>query len=210
MSIALTEAPFRGRVTREEYAALPEGPPYYELIAGKLVMSPSPAGPHVQFFLYVVEKLNPHVRYQLRGKLFGEFDLYLPGTDNVYRPDLVYVSRERLSSYRRNGIHGVPDLVGEIISPSTWRLDREVKLKAFERAGVPHVWIVQPETPLTVEEYVLTSSGRYELHATTQAPTLWTPVAFPGWSLDLDEAQVEIALPEETEPDTGRCDPPAD
>jgi Uma2 family endonuclease len=201
MSITLSDVPIRRRVTREEYANLPEGPPYCELIGGELVRSPSPVGVHVEFFGYLVEKLHPYVRRQLRGKLFGGFDLYLPETDDVYRPDLLYVSRERLPIYRRNGIHGVPDLVGEILSPITWRLDREIKLKAFERAGVPHVWIVQPEKPLTVEEYVLTPSGRYELHATTQAPALWTPVAFPCWSLDLGEAQAEIALPEEADQD---------
>jgi Uma2 family endonuclease len=72
------------------------------------------------------------------------------------------------------------------------------------------VWLIEPEAPPTVEEYILGSDGYYRRQQMVSAPNVWSPVLFPGWSLDLGEAQVEIALPEETEPDTGRCDPPAD
>ena len=113
-----------------------------------------------------------------------------------FRPDLMYLSRKRLRLCRRNGVHGAPrpDL-REILSPSTEHRDRGVKLEAFQRAGVPHVWLVQPEAPLAVEEYVRTSAGRYERREWI-APVVWSPAAFPGWSLDLGEAQREIALPE--------------
>lgn len=201
MSTLLTELPVRKGVTRKEYVALPEDPPYYELIDGELISSPSPIAPHVRLLARLSARLDLHVNAFAPGWLFPEFDLYLPGTTNIYRPDLMYLSQERLSLCRRNGIHGTPNLVCEVLSPSTERRDRRVKLESCRRAQVPHIWLIDPEAPLTVEEYVLTPAGQYEWH-TARAPEVWTPALFPGWSLNLAEAQAEIVLPEESEPDT--------
>jgi Uma2 family endonuclease len=74
-----------------------------------------------------------------------------------------------------------------------------VKLRAYGRAGVKHVWLIQPQVPLTIQEFVLEESGEYRVHATTVAPAVWTPLLFPGWSLDLAEAEAVMAEPADTE-----------
>lgn len=199
MSIALPKAPARKMVNREEFAALPEGPPYYELIDGELVMAPSPIAPHVRLLARLGARLDRYVEsHSPAGWLFPEFDLYLPNTTDVYRPDLMYLSAEHLRRCQRNGIHGAPDLVCEVLSPSTERRDRRVKLEACRRAKVPHVWLIDPERPLTVEEYVLAPSGLYEMR-TASAPEVWSPALFPDWSWDLGQAQAEMILPGEDE-----------
>ncbi len=186
------------RVTREEYQSLPEGPPYYELIGGELVEMTRPFGPHNQIFTLLIELLGPYVRRTVGGLLSPEPNLYLPGTDSVYQPDLVYVAPERSVICLPDGIHGVPDLICEILSPTTRRTDRYVKLEEFCRAGIPHVWLVEPERPVAVEEYVL-HEGRYLLNRTVEAPAEWEPVAFPGWRLPLAELDAAVADLDECE-----------
>jgi len=187
-------APTR-RITREEYRRLPEGPPYHELIDGELVeMSPRALTGHSELQAYLFEMLGPHARGVLKGRLFVEPNLYLPNTENVYQPDLVYISRPHLSIRRRDGIYGSPDLVCEILSPSTANRDRYIKLASYCRAGVPHYWLFDPEA-VAVEEFVLAADGRYTVQATPMPPTIWSPLAFPGWSLDLGAAQIALADP---------------
>jgi Uma2 family endonuclease len=59
-------------------------------------------------------------------------------------PDLVFVSSERSSIVRDHAIVGAPDLLVEILSPSTARRDRTVKLRLYARFAVAHYWIVDP------------------------------------------------------------------
>src|SRR5205814_8391232 len=123
----------------------------------------------------MVRALRPHYRVALRlsriwdlaieerlgGELAPEPNLYLPGIDNVYHPDLVYVGPAHLDICQDQGIEGTPDVICEILSPSTEKVDRYTKMEDFRRAGVPHVWLIDPSRPVTVEEYVLTSDGLY-------------------------------------------------
>ncbi len=73
-------------------------------------------------------------------------------------PDLVYVSRERLSIVGEKNIEGAPDLLAEILSEGTER-DRVEKFSLYERAGVSEYWIVDPGTE-TVQLFRL-SDGKY-------------------------------------------------
>ena len=180
------------RISRAEYQAMPVGPPYYELIDGELIeMYPRPFRAHYLLTGILYARLYAHIRPQ-RGHLAFEPNLYLPGTEDVYEPDLAYVARSRRREIcRSDGIHGVPDVVCELLSPSTEARDRGVKLESYRRAGVPHVWLVEPERVL-VEEFALAEDGRYRLRTMAMPPAIWSPLAFPGWSLDLGAALTEI------------------
>jgi Uma2 family endonuclease len=61
------------------------------------------------------------------------------------QPDIVFVSSERLGIIHDEGIKGAPDLVIEILSPSTAHRDRGIKRKLYERHGVTQYWIVDPD-----------------------------------------------------------------
>jgi Uma2 family endonuclease len=71
-------------------------------------------------------------------------DLYLPGQESVYQPDLVLVC-DQSSLAEARGIFGVPSLVCEILSPSTVRRDLWTKRQCYEAAGVPEYLIVDPD-----------------------------------------------------------------
>jgi Uma2 family endonuclease len=176
-----------GRVTREEYRRLEEGPPYYELIDGELVEMGRPKRKHNRLALRLGRLWDVYVERAGGGDLQYEPDLYLPGIENVYHPDFAFVTPQRVGIVDEDGVFGVPNVVCEILSPTTERLDRGVKLRDYRTTGVPHVWLIDPANPVTVEEYVLGSDGNYHLHAKVSSPTGWTPVAFPDWTIPLAE-----------------------
>lgn len=99
-------------------------------------------------------------RQYLKGKrcrAFSEAGLYLE--NGFLIPDIMIVcDRDKIKA---DGIHGTPDLVVEILSPSTGKKDRSVKLKTYEKAGVKEYWIVSPKAK-SVEVYKL-QDGHYEL-----------------------------------------------
>jgi Uma2 family endonuclease len=190
----------KSRVTRQEYRNLPEGPPHYELIDGELVEMTRPNRAHYQLAGFIVELLRPHVRRVLRGELAEEPNLYLPGIDNVYHPDLAYVPAEQRRICREDGIQGVPEMVCEILSPSTEQIDRHVKLADYRRAGVRYAWLIDPRRPVAVEEFVLLDDGTYRTHTRLQTPEIWQPLAFPGWEISLAEMDAEVTPVDESGP----------
>jgi Uma2 family endonuclease len=188
----MTDVLTKPKLTREDYRKLPEGPPYYELINGELTEMTRPQRRHYRISNLLIEWWNPWAR-QARGELALEPNLYLPGTEDVYHPGLVYVAAEHRSICQEDGIWGTPEVICEILSPSTEKKDRGVKLKAYRSAGVPHVWLIDPIQPVMVEEYTLNSDHYYLLNATVTAPAEWEPAAFPGWRVSLAELDAAVS-----------------
>lgn len=105
------------------------------------------------------------------------FDVRLPKgeetddqVDTVVQPDvLVVCDRGKLDD---RGMRGAPDWVVEVLSPASASHDQTVKLGAYERAGVPEVWLIHPsDRVLTVYRIEDGSFGRpaiYELGGTTK------------------------------------------
>jgi Uma2 family endonuclease len=79
---------------------------------------------------------------------------------------------------------GHPDLVVEIVSPSSRRYDRVLKPRWYAGIGVPEYWIVDPEAR-TVERLVLTADGRWTIATTAAEDELFEPPSFPGLKLEL-------------------------
>src|SRR5699024_7877380 len=87
------------------------------------------------------------------------YDVYL-GERNAFQPDIVFISNERLSLIQEDGLHGAPDLVIEILSPSTAKYDLEEKKEVYERFGVKEYWTVEPVTR-SVQGWLLVE-GKFE------------------------------------------------
>lgn len=104
---------------------------------------------------------------------------------NAVQPDLVYLSQARLGLISSRGIEGPPDLVVEILSPSTRAVDREVKWRRYAQAGVLNYWIVDPRTR-SLEAYRL---GNGDFVALTEARPgeTFQPELFPGLVIPIDD-----------------------
>ncbi|HEX8237482.1 MAG TPA: Uma2 family endonuclease [Abditibacteriaceae bacterium] len=139
-----------------------------ELYDGELVEMTAPKLIHQELLLELATLLRTWSKEHNTGKVYvAPHDLYI-SERKFFEPDISFVRRERFATERIEREDGAclvapPDLIVEIISPSTARRDRVDKLNAYAEFGVAHYWIVDPEDK-TVLAYVLTD-GRYTVEA---------------------------------------------
>ena len=147
-------------LTYEDYCQIPSDENRYEVIDGALFMSPSPVERHQRIFINLIIRLGPFVEESGLGRLYGApFDVIL-SDHNVVQPDLLFVSKERLSIITEKNVQGAPDLLIEILSESNRRQDEVVKRKVYESHGVQEYWVVDPVLEI-VKVYRL-KEGKYE------------------------------------------------
>lgn len=138
------------RLSVNYYKILPEGAPY-QLIEGNLIMTPAPNPRHQIILGNIVEEIRQFTR-EKGIVLFSPIDVYLDD-ENAFQPDLIFIFNERKEIIKKDGIYGAPDLVIEILSPSTAHYDLKEKFRVYERSGVKEYWIVDPELN-SIEVYV--------------------------------------------------------
>lgn len=130
-------------LTCEDYAKTPDDE-CWELIDGELMMSPSPKRAHQRNQMKLGSRMSFFVEEKDLGEVYSDFDVVLSNTDTV-RPDLIFIAKDRLHIITEDNVHGAPDLVVEIRSPSTARYDWTVKRELYARHGVKEYWLVDPE-----------------------------------------------------------------
>ena len=173
------------QVTRYDYQQMPEGPPYFQVIEGDLVMSPSPNTQHQKIAGRIFFEFSALLQRKPLGEVFiAPLDVYLTEV-NVYPPDVIFVSDQRRSIITEHGIEGAPDLVVEILSPGTARYDKGSKRKVYARTGVQELWLVNPELRL-VEVYELTRDAERPAATPGENATLSSPL-LPGLRIKLSE-----------------------
>ena len=155
MSVSVASKPslktFSDPLTYEDYLTFPDNDGIRkEIIEGELFMSPAPSIKHqivsrqlfVSFFNYVKKNNLGEVFYAPCDIVFSDI--------NIVQPDLIFISKENYQILTDLNIQGAPDLLIEILSPSTKENDRIFKKHIYERFGVKEYWIVDPESE-TVE-----------------------------------------------------------
>ncbi|MFN0178876.1 MAG: Uma2 family endonuclease [Gemmatimonadales bacterium] len=136
------------RWTREEVLALPDDGKRYELVAGELLVSPSPRRVHQDAVRDLFRLVDSYVRANGIGEVsFSPADLEIR-TGEMYQPDLFVVPLVAGCRPREWSDTPTPFLVVEVSSPSTARYDRVVKRPAFQDAGIAEFWIVDLDARL--------------------------------------------------------------
>jgi Uma2 family endonuclease len=126
---------------------------HYELIDGEL-KEKAVGFRELVIATRIAERLNAHF-YPATGVAAVEAVIYcFDRPDRGRKPDVVYVRMERLPGGQIPGgdLHLAPDLVAEVLSPSNGGIELEVKLDEYLGAGIPMVWIVNPD-PRTIRVY---------------------------------------------------------
>ena len=157
----------RGPLTVDDLADLPDDGHRYQLIDGSLLVTPAPGTAHQ----LAVGRLHTTLSTRMASGLvamLGPYDYVIaPGT--VLEPDLLVVRAEQL---RGDKLDSTPLLVVEVVSPSTRRTDLGSKRLAYQEAGVPAYWVVDPTTAvLTVHR--LDDAGVYQA-TIVSPPATWT------------------------------------
>jgi len=161
MAVAVKEKPKQKVWTYEDYLNL-EDEKRYEVINGRLEEMPAPTVLHQR----VLNSLNVLIYLFSKEKGLGEVltspvDVVLSDTV-VVQPDIVFVS-EKSKDIVKDRIYGSPDLVVEIVSPSSYLRDRYEKFAIYEKHGVREYWIVLPGEK--VMEVWCLKEGKYVLHS---------------------------------------------
>lgn len=165
------------RWTYAEFARLPsEGSTRYEVIAGELVVTPAPSLRHQRISADLVTWLNGFVREHDLGEVFAAPVDILFAEDDYVEPDLVFVRNDHRDYLTDRGIEGPPDLVVEILSPSTADRDRGIKLERYRHFGVPEYWVVDPDAR-TIEVWRLGEGGAEPEVFGTEDALRWQPVS---------------------------------
>ena len=160
-----------------------------ELISGTAYVRepPCPSRSHQ----WIVVELSRQIANALEDKscevYVAPFDVRLPKSteeddqvDTVVQPDVLIVSD--LKKLDARGVRGAPDWLAEVLSPSTARYDRTLKLSAYERAGVREVWLIDP-TDRTLTIYLL-EAGCYGRATPLELKGRTPLTAVPGVTID--------------------------
>ena len=184
MAIATIAIKPKPKLTYEDYASLPDDD-RYELIDGELMPMPSPKEIHQRLLLLLGASWLWFVRETRLGAVYAApFDVILSPTD-VVQPDLIFISSARAHIITEDNIRGAPDLVVEILSPSTAGYDRTTKRNLYARHGVGEYWLIDPYAK-TITVLVLGANG-YNTHAVYGEGDTLTSPTLAGFALNLSE-----------------------
>ena len=179
------------RCSAEEYLALPDDGYRYELIDGVVIMSPSPTPLHQAVMLEIAYQIKAFLKGCPIGRVLVETDVVLTRradkSDLVYRPELVFYLHKDGHQRIPDRLEGPPDLVVEVQSPATRRLDLKTKHEDYEAAGVPEYWLFDPEAKTML--FLRLTNGHY----TEMEPQkdVFTSEAVPGFRLNLADVRAE-------------------
>jgi len=173
------------KLTYEEFRQLPDDGKRYELIHGEVHWSPAPNMRHQFVQISFSSSLFDYLQ-KTRIGIVATAPLDVRLSDDVaVQPDIIFVCAARAHIIRENYVDGAPDLVVEILSPSTARHDRATKLRIYAEAGVPHVWFLDPLVK-TVELLKL-QGKKYVVDSVLAGDQVLKSDLFPGWELPLEK-----------------------
>lgn len=178
-SVARKPVPF----TYDDYRLLPEDGKRYELIEGEFFVSPSPIPLHQTVLRRLKFALMEQLEHRGHAVIFNApMDVILDPT-NVVQPDLIILSSGRRYMITERAIEGTPDVLVEILSPTSLDRDTYIKRKLYERFRVGEYWVVDPDHGfVTVWRLVDDGYGRrahYDRTGTLTCPD------FPSLSIPL-------------------------
>lgn len=159
-NVAPLVGPPQGQWTYADWEKLPDDSNRYEIIDGALYMTTAPSF----FHQWIVSRLARYIGIPAEDKKLGLWavapvGVIMPGCDPV-QPDFVIVLNKHASIIHDKRIFGVPDLIVEIMSPGNAVYDAQIKLAAYERAGMPEYAIIDPKMR-TLNLYTLSQPNAY-------------------------------------------------
>ena len=137
--------PAQGEWTYEDYCLLPEDGRRYEVIRGELCVTPAPSPVHQRAVANLIFLLKDFLRRHPLGQVLPAPCDVVFSEHDLAQPDLLFVSNRRASIVHEKNLRGAPDLVIEVLSSSTRRVDEGVKRGTYERFGVEEYWLVDPQ-----------------------------------------------------------------
>ena len=172
------------KLTYDDYCNAPEDK-RYELLDGDLVVVPAPKEAHQRVSLRLTVLIAQSVMRAGIGHVYAApFDVVLTEND-VVQPDLLFISNERAHIITAENVQGAPDLVVEILSPSTADRDLFIKRSLYAKHGVQEYWLVDTDAK-TVTALLRDSQDFGVVGVCGEGQTLDSPT-LKGFTINPDE-----------------------
>lgn len=173
----------RRKLTYEDYVLLPEDGQRHEIIDGEHYVSPAPTPKHQRVLMRLSSRLHVFTEENRLGEVFPAPTDILLSRHDILQPDILFISNERARIVTDKNVQGAPDLVVEILSESTRKLDERIKLARYELLGVNEYWIVDP---LADRVHIFRPEGEAfrKVAELTDGDVLTTPL-LPGLEISL-------------------------
>jgi Uma2 family endonuclease len=166
------------KFTYEDYCLLPEDQ-RYEVVDGELLLTPAPTTLHQLAKRRLVRILEDFGESTGLGSILdAPYDVVLSRYD-VLQPDVLFVTTARKQVIGEKNIQGAPDLVVEVLSPSTEERDRVAKAKRYALFGVREMWLADPDAK-TIEVFVNSAEGFRRTALYGEADTARSATVLPG------------------------------
>jgi len=166
--------------TYEDYLKLEDNQDY-EVIGGKLILVPKPMPYHQEIVGRLITELNIYLRKNSLGKIYSDVDVVF--SSQVVSPDLVFISKDRLSIVTETNIQGAPDLAVEVLSPSTQKYDRKQKSQLYHANGIKEYWIIDPALQLV--EVFISGENEWNRSGVYDEGDILTSPLLPGLRIEL-------------------------
>ncbi len=167
----------RHSYTYSDLVDMPDDGQRYEILDGELVVSPSPSVRHQRTVGNIFLLLSRAEAANYGRVYLAPLDVVLDD-HNVAQPDLFFITTARLSIVSEQHVPGAPDLVVEVLSPTTRSHDLGTKLGVYARYGVLWYWVVDPLVK-TVQTYEL-REGTYRAAQLLEGDQMLSSPLFPG------------------------------
>lgn len=173
------------KYTEQDYSLLEEGAPF-QLIHNELIMSPSPTFEHQYLSIKLLQVILFHLsKTENNGLLLSAPMDVKMDDDNIFQPDILYISESRKAELVKERIEGAPDMIIEILSPSNAYYDLRQKKDIYEKYGVKEYIIVDPMQQ-NAETYVI-ENGVYVLKQKAGKTGQLLSTVLPGLVFDLSK-----------------------
>ena len=173
--------PAAAKMTYDQYCLLPEDGKQHELIDGELFVTHAPTPRHQRILGKLYSQLSAYVETNSLGDVFvAPVDIVLD-KHTVVQPDVLFIRQDRLGIVGEQAVEKAPDLVVEILSPSTFYKDLRRKMAAYSQFGVQEYWIVDPEKQ-TMEIYQRLGEG-LQLTRQISSEETWESPLLPGFQM---------------------------
>lgn len=187
MQIKETAAPYPAKekiYTYEDYLNLPDDGKRYEIIEGELIMAASLKSIHQIVSGNLEYEIRSFVIRHKSGLVFdAPYDVKLSDA-NVVQPDIMFVSKENRGIITEDNIQGAPDLIIEILSPSTAYYDLIIKKGVYEKFKVKEYWIIDPQQQW-IEIYVL-KEQKFYLHQRSEKAGQIRSTVLEGFEMEIE------------------------
>ena len=154
-----------------------------QIVNGVAHGSPSPYLNHQRILRKFQYALDEFVTNNALGEVFSSpLDVIFEEGKNRFQPDVLFISQARMH-IAQDWVRGAPDLVMEVVSTGSYRLDTEEKKTAYEHYGVLEYWLIIPQVKV-VEVFAL-QEGRYQLHSIAEGEGRVQSRLLPSFGVDV-------------------------